>query len=549
MKYTIFYMYFYLFGKYAIEKIFSFTKEEKNNYLLFTKIEYLSPLFGLLVLGNVLILINFFVPLGNNVLAIILLLLPLFTLKTFKIEIKKIKKFDFIFNYLFIPGLLLVSALDITFHYDAGYYHILHQSWLRDSEAIIGMVNIFFAFGMSSIYEYLSAILWFDNSFIFLHFINIYFFHLFYLVIKDYLIRKKYNDLYNIALVVLIYSLLDNFGIGGGRNGFPFIQNVTKQDTTVGILFWFIAIVLLKKIKEKDITKSEIVFLSLLCFFVYEIKVSGVLIFILYFLFIVSIFQGNIFKIRDYIYLHLPVLVIGAIWFIKSIFTTGCLVYPVDLTCVSSFDWYISGSTAEVETYTKLTSRSYIFGTPFGDWIASVVKNTFEARVQIFSNFIGSLLIIIILKYILFSRQKNKLVTHFTSVGFVFLNFLYLLFYGPLPRYAIGVCLLTVSLIGFLSGKSKVKVNTYFIYFLIFISVFFVVRLQSYEALLFNNEIFLDDPRTNVRINENIGYEKSIGNWVRPSEGDQCWANLNCTMSSQDIIIIDDGVFKVAYRK
>jgi len=82
-----------------------------------------------------------------------------------------------------------------------------------------------------------------------------------------------------------------------------------------------------------------------------------------------------------------------------------------------------------------------------------------------------------------------------------------------------------------------------------FISVFFVVRLQSYEALLFNNEIFLDDPRTNVMINENIGYEKYIGNWVRPSEGDQCWANLNCTMSSQDIIIIDDGVFKVAYRK
>ena len=152
-------------------------------------------------------------------------------------------------------GLLLVSALDITFHYDAGYYHILHQSWLRSSEAIIGMVNIFFAFGMSSIYEYLSAILWFDKSFIFLHFINIYFFHLFYLVIKDYLISKKYNDLYNIALVVLIYSLLDNFGIGGGRNGFPFIQNVTKQDTTVGILFWFIAVVLLKKIKEKNITK------------------------------------------------------------------------------------------------------------------------------------------------------------------------------------------------------------------------------------------------------------------------------------------------------
>ena len=41
-------------------------------------------------------------------------------------------------------------------------------------------------------------------------------------------------------LFVLVFSILDNFGYGGGRNGFC-IQGVTKQDVTVGILFFLIS--------------------------------------------------------------------------------------------------------------------------------------------------------------------------------------------------------------------------------------------------------------------------------------------------------------------
>ena len=178
IKYTAFYLYFYLFGKFIISKIFKFTKEGRSKELLFTKTEYLAPLFGLLILGNLLIILNIFTPLNNIYINIFLILLPFLSLKRFRIDIKKYLNTNFIFNYLVIPGILVISTVDITFNYDAGYYHLLHQNWIRESEVIVGMVNIFFALGMSSIYEYLSAILWFDSSFVYLHFLNIYFFKL-----------------------------------------------------------------------------------------------------------------------------------------------------------------------------------------------------------------------------------------------------------------------------------------------------------------------------------------------------------------------------------
>jgi hypothetical protein len=549
IKYTAFYLYFYLFGKFIISKIFKFTKEERSKELVFTKTEYLAPFFGLLILGNLLIILNIFTPLNNIYVNIFLILLPFLSLKKFRIDIKKYLNTNFIFNYLVIPGILVISTVDITFNYDAGYYHLLHQNWIRESEVIVGMVNIFFALGMSSIYEYLSAILWFDSSFVYLHFLNIYFLHFFYLFIKQHFLNKKYTDLYNVAFVILIYSILDNFGFGGGRNGYAYIQGVTKQDTTVGILFWFLSIVILKKIKEKNISNSEIVTISLISFFVYQIKVSGVLVFILYFILVIYILKLKLVNFTKLIYLHTPVILIAVIWFGKSLFTTGCFIYPVDFTCIEIFDWYVIGSTAEVEYYTKLASKNYTLQTPFTEWIRVVAKDTFEYRGQVLKNFTASFLIIFVLKYFLFLKQKIKFNIFLISILFLIFNFTYLLFYGPIPRYTIGVCLVSVSLIGFFAGKSRYEINDYFKYFLIFISIFLIVRLHSYESLVFNDEIRLFDPRTSPEVYEKVGFSDSFGNWVRPNDGDQCWANLECTMSDEDVIFIEKGLFKYAYRK
>jgi len=548
-KYSIFYLYLYLLGKFFVSKIFKYSKEPSSKNILYTKSEFIAPLVGLLILGNLLILINFFFPLSNTYVTIFLVLIPFLSFKEIKFNLQNFKTLDSFFNYLLIPGILLVSTIDITFNYDAGYYHLLHQNWIRESELIIGMVNIFFAFGMSSIYEYLSSILWFDNSFVFLHFLNVYFIHFLYLFIKQHFINKKYNDLYGVAVVMLIYSILDNFGFGGGRNGYIFIQGVSKQDTTVGILFWFLTIVILKKIRDGDILKSDIVFLSLISFFVYQIKVSGVLIFVLYFILCIHVLKSDFLSFADLIYLHIPVLIFGVIWFTKSLITTGCFIYPVDITCIEAFDWYIPGSTAEVEYYTKLASKNYDLQTPFSEWIRKVAKDTFEYRGQVLLNFLGSIAILLVSSIFIFQKKKIKSGVLTVSLLFILFNFTYLLFYGPIPRYAIGICMVTVSLIGFFSGGPKIELNKYFKYFMVFISVFLVVRLHSYESLIQNDQIRLFDPRTSSVVYEKVGFKESFGNWVRPTEGDQCFANLNCTMSNQDIIFVEKGIFKYAYRK
>ena len=94
---------------------------------------------------------------------------------------------------------------------------------------------------MSSIYEYLSTILWFDKSFVLLHFLNLIFVQILYQFYFQSL-KSKFNTLKFASIFVLIYSILDNFGFDGGRNGFLYLQGVGKQDTAVGVLFFLLSI-------------------------------------------------------------------------------------------------------------------------------------------------------------------------------------------------------------------------------------------------------------------------------------------------------------------
>ena len=89
---------------------------------------------------------------------------------------------------------------------------------------IFGTVNISWTFGMSSIYEYISSVLWIDKSFILIHFFTLIFIQIFYIYLIEN-IRKPLNIIVkNISILLILYSLLDNFGLGGGRNGFLYIQ-------------------------------------------------------------------------------------------------------------------------------------------------------------------------------------------------------------------------------------------------------------------------------------------------------------------------------------
>ena len=69
-----------------------------------------------------------------------------------------------------------------------------------------------------------------------------------------------------------MFSILDNFGFGGGRNGFFYIQEVGKQDMAVAILFVFTSAVVVNFLFEKNINKVSLIYLSLISFFYIPIK-------------------------------------------------------------------------------------------------------------------------------------------------------------------------------------------------------------------------------------------------------------------------------------
>ena len=530
----------------------------KRDVILGTRAEIIYPLIGLAITGNLLIFLNYFVELKNPIIYffLVIALVPnLLSLRVLTLNIANILNTQNIFLYLIIPGILLISSSDINFHYDAAYYHLNHQNWLRESNLIVGTVNIFWPFGMSSIFEYLSSILWVGESLIYLHFLNITFIHVFFSFIFYHLHNSENRNLKNASWFLLLFSVLDNFGISGGRNGFIYIQEIGKQDTAVATLFCLLSILLLDKIQKKNSNKPDFVYLSILVFFIFEIKVSGVIIFVLYFIYLYGLIVNSNFKIKHILYLQLPTIFFGLIWSIKSILTTGCLIFPLSFTCNENFWWYEQGSTERVEEYTTATSFSYMeyftsrdlnFFNWVQDFFFSESNSTFSNfYLSVYTNFLISLLILYIVKITLFTKSNVSIRFKGIIFSYALLGVMYLVFYGPIPRYSMGILCTIICTFGFFTETTKIKIPKYLGIILFLAAISLLPRVSSYQNFINNKDINLFDPRVESQYTD----ISTNNDWVRPDSGDRCWINLNCTMEEKKIIVNDDGYFKFAYKE
>lgn len=555
-KYVLFYLVIYLLGR-SVVIIINYFYGDKNhlpNKILNTKSEYIYPLLGLVFLGNLLIIINYFLPLKSigTYLAISFLLLVNFT---------KFNKIDFniismnkILIYIVIPVILLISTIDITFHYDAGYYHLNHQNWLRESNMVVGMVNIFWAFGMSSIYEYISAILWFDNSFVLLHILSLYFIHFLYifLFVKS---TDSESKLRYVSIFVLIFSLLDNVGISGGRNGFIYIQEVGKQDTAVAILFFVVTFFIAELLLLKKYSDIDLIFLSLISFFIFQTKLNGVFIYLLLIIFFIFLIRDKIITVKKILSLILPNFIVAVFWFVKSYLTTGCVVFPINFTCKNSFSWYLQGSTIAYQEISTDASFSYIQylndnNSNFLDWfndffLSSQYSSFSEYYRSYYTNFIVSISIIFIIKFVFFTSTKQNKKIRVTLYSFVIFNLVYLIFFGPIPRYSMGILTVFVGVLGVNVVKEKVNISVVFLSCLVFLSVFSLIRLGSYQKIIETADMAINNPEDPTSHYEEVPIYQ---NWIKPSNGDRCWVNLKCTMHVEEITLNSDNFFSIASR-
>ena len=214
-------------------------------------------------------------------------------------------------------------------------------------------------------------------------------------------------------------------------------------------------------------------------------------------------------------------------WIIKSLINTACLIYPIEFTCLNNLEWYTIGWVEHLTKDVRIFHKSYDFDDSFITWFSE--WKSFGENNTTFINFFGSFLLLMLLS-VIFSKRKNIL----TKVNFIF--YIYVLFLvfiwlysSPEIRFGISIFLLIVTTIGtsieeFRGNFIKKLVNKTTLTFLVILSSFLVVRMDSYRQFLENPTFFysIDIP--------SIEYVQNTNSWnVVPKQNIyECWINIDC---------------------
>lgn len=484
-----------------------------------TELFLFYPVIALFFLGNLAVFVNFFFPMNSMRIYIFILCLFLIVLNLkykFSFDFK-----DFTISNIFIPGILNISSYGIWLHYDAGLYHLNNQLWINESKVVFGLGNFNMWFSWSSLYEYISSYFWLNNNFILLHFLNLIFLSLFYSFLFYHILNKTSNFLKYSSLNVLIFGLLDNFGIQGGGNGYLYIQSVGKPDLAFTVIFYLTFIFFIDSILNEDFTLSNYIVLLYMSFFSIQLKAFG-----FYILPLVIYYLIKLPKVKSLVTNVKTLISLTFIWLLKNIIISGCMIFPLSISCFSSLSWYEAGKSEFAISVLSEQHIAYNPGVPLEVWFNNWIYH--GKNMQIYSNFIVTFLIILFLNLILFEKSKiSNLFFNFCLKAYVLLVVIFWLTSAPNPRFGMIVMLIIVSTIKihFVERKfiSKFINNKNLLLIIFFICVIATPRGYAYREML-------ESPLGLTQVTPPIQkYVIGTNGWsVYPYNGNKCWVNIDC---------------------
>tara|TARA_B100000900_G_scaffold409293_1_gene424961 strand:- start:917 stop:2548 length:1632 start_codon:yes stop_codon:yes gene_type:complete len=479
LEYVIFYLLFFLFGGTFFRIIF----REKNlkKQILSTSQYIFYPIVGVSILSFIVFFLNLFLPIEEikNILIIIVVTISLLNLKQLA---DLLKDLFFLINYLIIPLIISISSYKIKFHYDSEAYHLTTQALILQSKLTFGSAKFFIWQGHSSLYEYIQTLLSFDGNFIYQHYLNLLFFNVLINFICYHIIFKKNIYFYNLSLFVLIFGILDNFGIGGGSNGFLEIQMVGKPDIAVGVMYFIISIFAIFGIYKQNLTEKELLLLTIFFTFLIQVRVTSLSLILL--LFPLVIRNTKNFKIVMKSKLFIWLVLYNLLWIFKNIATSSCIFFPLKQSCLNFLPWNLESNFVALTKGYEEWGLSYKFNssplTFFSEWF------NLGYNYQQVPNLLISLSVLLFLRFLIMKKHKgNNLYLYFCLILIFLLN-LYFTFH---IRYLFGYILLIVSVIPFnteIKKKFKKFENKYIFYLLIIVLSVGIPRGYSYNYLFDN---------------------------------------------------------------
>jgi len=490
-----------------------------------------SPIIGFFILGNLTLFLNFFFSLNTLQPYFFILFISTVLMNLYEKINLDINKIDLSILYFFIPLILFISSYGMRLHFDATDYHLISQNWVRSSKIVFGLSNVYAGYGWSTIYEYIQANFWFNKNFIYLHYINVSFFISFYQFIYSCIFSSKNNFLRTASINLLLFGFLDNFGFGGGGNTFLLFQTIGKPDLTSGIIFTITGLILFKFLLfNEKINSEDFFFVSLFALFAFQLKIlNSILIFLLIPFVFIYVKQNNL-SFFSTLKSNFMILVVFVFYLIKNVIITGCVIFPISYTCLTSASW---SNKDYIKNYAEGV-RLGNFGIPnlssfsFNDWYSPWINNAYNFNT--YRNFLLSLIIILLINQFLTSFNEVKIQKIFFLRLFQVFSILFFLYSGPTVRYGLGI---TNLLIGTLSLKKLIKNKglNYIILLIFCLTLLGTPRLYSYKY-------FIDSPTTPFVVESKIGtYEKNPNGWgvVTLDPDFQCYTRIDCLNSAYEI--------------
>lgn len=525
------FLFFYFFIFFSGRGISILLKVQDEEYF-FLPLGIYYPIIGLFYIGNISLILNFFIGITEMISLIVLTFPLLFNfLNLKKLSILNLK-IENLVSYLITPIIIGVSVANINLAYDAGLYHLNHQYWIKNFKIVLGLANNHMRYGYSSIIEHINVNFWLVDkndapNFILLHFTNLIFIVFFCQLILM-LLKSKY---YKFSISLLIYGFLDNFGFNGGKNGYIEVESITKQDTPFAIIFLsstFMLYCFLSKGKF-NISNSEIRLLFIFTLFATQLRILGAITLIGFFL--ICIYKFNLKETIKIIFKNeLTLSLLGILFLVKNLLTSGCFLYPVKQLCVDALPWYsVNGySSASAESaglsdfHISLTTKNY--QSWFNDWTSK------EINFIVFKNFtitFSVILTLLILNQFIFKEQKNRFL--FTQLIYCLISISIWLITAPGIRMGVGLFLASVFFVSNIFYSKKVP--TLFIKYHKLLIIFYLIVIalipQTNNYIAFA-ESYKDISLITIRAENIIYIENENGFGVLPEKGDQCGINLEC---------------------
>ena len=318
-----------ILGKVLVHKIF---KNEKSNLID-------TSIIGIISASIIPLIVNFLLPLSliNNS----VILFAIFSI--FLILKLKLKKIDYLFILIASILSFIIILYDNEYRPDAGLYHLPYTQILNEQNVPIGLTNLHSRFGHISIIQYLSAfnLNIFTNEIgiiipisIIFSFIYLYFLHDIYKLLNK---KEKFSlgKLFSVFIVIYISYKINRYSEFG-------------NDAPAHLMFFYF---ISKFLYFKDYSLDNIKSIYLYIVYLFLNKVFFILTFVL----LLYFFQKNK-KIFFKSILSLPTIIIF-LWITKNVLISGCMIYPMKITCFESLNWtnleLISSAEIEGEAWAK----------------------------------------------------------------------------------------------------------------------------------------------------------------------------------------------------